>query len=67
MTPKPPASRNPDLKPVWTPIYRDHVAETNAELVLVLGSRVVNRLFEILDLGRVITVVDELPDYLTPS
>jgi anti-anti-sigma factor len=44
-----------------------NLEEANAELVLVRGSRVVNRLFEILDLGRVVTVVDDLPDYLTPS
>ncbi len=43
------------------------VAETGAELVLVQGSRAVNRLFEIMDLGRVLTIVDELPDYVTRS
>jgi len=43
------------------------VAETGAELVLVRGSRAVNRLFEVMELGRVLTVVDELPDYVTRS
>jgi len=44
-----------------------NVAETGAELVVVQGSRAVNRLFEIMDLGRVLTLVDELPDYVTRS
>ena len=44
-----------------------NMAETGAELVVVQGSRAVNRLFEVMELGRVLTVVDELPAYVTPS
>ena len=43
------------------------LAETDAELVLVRGSRAVDRLFEIMELDRVLTIVDELPAYVTPS
>jgi anti-anti-sigma factor len=43
------------------------LAETDAELVLVRGSRAVDRLFEIMELDRVLTVVDEVPAYVTPS
>jgi hypothetical protein len=35
--------------------------------VIVRGSRAVDRLFEVMELGRVLTVVDELPVYVTPS
>jgi anti-sigma B factor antagonist len=44
-----------------------NVAATGAELVIVRGSRAVDRLFEVMELGRVLTVVDELPVYVTPS
>jgi anti-anti-sigma factor len=44
-----------------------NLAETDAELVVVRGSRTVNRLFAIMELDRVLTVVDELPAYVTPS
>jgi anti-sigma B factor antagonist len=43
------------------------LAETDAELVLVRGSHAVNRLIEVMELDRVLTVVDELPAYVTPS
>jgi anti-anti-sigma factor len=43
------------------------MAETDTELVVVRGSRAVNRLFEIMELNRVLTVVDEVPAYVTPS
>jgi anti-sigma B factor antagonist len=43
------------------------LAETDAELVLVRGSPAVDRLIEIMELGRVLTVVDELPAHVKPS
>jgi anti-sigma B factor antagonist len=43
------------------------MAETDAELVVVRGSHAVNRLFEIMELHRVLTIVDEPPAYVTPS
>jgi anti-anti-sigma factor len=43
------------------------MAETDAELVVVRGSRAVDRLFEIMELGRALTIVDERPAYVTQS
>ena len=43
------------------------MAETDTALVVVRGSHAVDRLFEIMELDRVLTVVDELPAYVTPS
>jgi anti-anti-sigma factor len=39
---------------------------TGAELVVVRGPRAVNRIFDLMELERVLTLVDEPPD-LTPS
>jgi anti-sigma B factor antagonist len=39
---------------------------TGAELVVVRGPRAVNRVFDLMELERVLTLVDEPPD-LTPS
>ena len=39
---------------------------TGAELVVVRGPRAVNRVFDLMELQRVLTLVDEPPD-LTPS
>ena len=44
-----------------------NLAATGAALVVVRGSRAVDRLFEVMELGRVLTVVDELPAYVTRS
>ena len=44
-----------------------NLAATGAALVVVRGSHAVNRLFEVMELDRVLTVVDELPAYVTPS
>jgi anti-sigma B factor antagonist len=43
------------------------LADTGAELVIVRGPRGVDRLFELMELGQVLTIVDELPDYARPS
>jgi anti-sigma B factor antagonist len=42
------------------------LADTGADLVVVRGPRAVDRIFDLMELGRVLTLVDEPPD-LTPS
>jgi len=40
---------------------------TGAELVVVRGPRAVDRIFEVMQLNRVLALVDEPPEPLTPS
>jgi anti-sigma B factor antagonist len=46
---------------------KTELAETGASLVIVRGPRAVDRVFELMELGRVLALVDEPPAYVTPS
>jgi anti-sigma B factor antagonist len=43
------------------------LAATGAELVVVRGPRAVDRIFEVMELHRVLVLVDEPPEELRPS